>query len=321
MTSWIGMFSLSRAVDDWLSPSSEPHAGNDSVTPASSATSSPFRVGSLAVGGRYRGHTILISCAAGMALVFGGCGSSDDENATASVQVTAPQDGSAVGSDRVTVRGTVTPGDASVQLVGQSAQVGNGVFTGSVPLHRGKNTIDVVASAPGAAPATTTIVVTRRTGGGGGPTTTTTVPIAGPTDCGSGLTAGANTSCPFAENVRAAYNRSGSSVLSVESPVTGQTYRMFCTAGAAHVCTGGNNASVTFGDTRTYSTGNCGGGLSVGPNTTCEFGENVRAAYEQSGSSVVEATSPTTGRTYTMYCTSASPHACTGGNNAAVYFP
>ena len=273
------------------------------------------------MGGRYRGH-ILMSCVAGAALALSGCGSSDDEKSTtASVEVTAPKDGSSVRSDRITVRGTVTPGDASVQIVGQSAQVGNGVFTGSIALHRGKNTIDVVASAPGVAPATTTIVVTRRTGGGAAPTTTTAVPIAGPTDCGSGLTAGANTSCPFAEEVRAAYNRSGSSVLDVESPVTGQTYRMYCTGGATHVCTGGNNASVTFGDTGTYDTGNCGGGLSVGPNTTCGFGENVRSAYEQSGSSVVKATSPTTGRTYTMYCTSASPHTCTGGNDAAVYFP
>jgi hypothetical protein len=317
------MLSPSRAVDESLPPPPEPHAGNDSATTARTVTGSLFRVGSVAVGGRYRGQTILMYCVAGTALALGGCGSSDDEKSTtASVQVTAPKDGSAVRGDRVTVRGTVTPGDASVQIVGQSAQVGNGVFTGSVPLHRGKNTIDVVASAAGTAPATTTIVVTRRTGGGGGTTTTTTaVPIAGPTDCGSGLTAGANTSCAFAENVRAAYNRSGSSVLYVESPVTGQTYRMYCTGGATHVCTGGNNASVTFGDTGTYDTGNCGGGLSVGPNTTCGFGENVRSAYEQSGSSVVSAYSPTTGRNYRMYCTDTSPHACTGGNNAAVYFP
>jgi hypothetical protein len=281
------------------------------------------------VSGRYRGHAILMSCAAGTALALGGCGSSDDEKTTnASVQVSAPTDGTSVRSDRITVRGTVTPSDASVQIVGQSAQVGNGVFTGSVPLHSGKNTIDVVASAPGATPATTTITVTRRTGGGnggggGGQSTTqgTPPPLAGPTDCGGGLTAGANTSCPFAENVRAAYNQTGSGVLDVSSPVTGQTYRMYCTSGSPHVCTGGNNASVYFGDTVGYDTGNCGGGLSVGPNTTCGFAENVRSAYERSGSDVVTAYSPATGRNYTMYCTDTSPHTCTGGNNAAVYFP
>jgi hypothetical protein len=103
--------------------------------------------------------------------------------------------------------------------------------------------------------------------------------------------------------------------------VTGQTYRMYCTAGAAHICTGGNNASVYFGDTSGYNTGNCGGGLSVGPNTSCGFADNVRSAYERSGNSVISAFSPATSRTYTMYCTNTSPHVCTGGNNAAVYFP
>jgi hypothetical protein len=28
-----------------------------------------------------------------------------------------------------------------------------------------------------------------------------------------------------------------------------------------------------------------------------------------------------TNRSYNMYCTGTSPHVCTGGNNAAVYFP
>ncbi|MEA2272047.1 MAG: hypothetical protein QOI98_755, partial [Solirubrobacteraceae bacterium] len=145
--------------------------------------------------------------------------------------------------------------------------------------------------------------------------------LAGARNCGSGVTAGSNTSCPFAENVVKAYTATGSGVLDVGSPVTGQTYRMFCTAGTVHVCTGGNNASVYFGNTSGYSTGNCGGDLSVGPNTSCGFAENVRAAYRQSGSSVVSAFSPATGKTYTMYCTTSSPHVCTGGNDAAVYFP
>jgi hypothetical protein len=263
-----------------------------------------------------------------------GCGSSGSKNtasSAASVHVTAPADGSVVSADRVTVRGTVTPPDAAVQVVGQSAQVGNGVFTTSVALHTGDNSIDVVASAPGSAPATTSITITRRAGtathrrrravrtqqGSAAPTP----PLAGPSNCGGGLTAGAHTSCPFAERVRAAYNQTGSGVLDVTSPVTGQTYRMYCTAGAAHICTGGNNASVYFGDTSGYNTGNCGGGLSVGPNTSCRFADNVRSAYERSGNSVISAFSPATGRTYTMYCTNTSPHVCTGGNNAAVYFP
>jgi hypothetical protein len=31
--------------------------------------------------------------------------------------------------------------------------------------------------------------------------------------------------------------------------------------------------------------------------------------------------SPTTDRTYTMSCSAGTPHVCTGGNNASVYFP
>lgn len=272
------------------------------------------------------------------AVVLSACGSSSPTKTTAagqnvSIRVTAPADGSRVDADRVAIRGTVTPGDATVQVLGQAAQVGNGVFTSSVPLHTGKNTIDVVASAPGVAPATITIAVTR----GGSATkpksssqTTASQPqstvtgapgLAGPHNCGGGLTAGANTSCSFAENVRAAYNQTGSGILDVYSPVTGRTYRMYCTAGSTHVCTGGNNASVYFGDAVAYDTGNCGGGLSVGPGTSCGFAANVRAAYESSGSSVVRAFSPATGSSYTMYCTSSSPHVCTGGNNATVYFP
>jgi hypothetical protein len=74
----------------------------------------------------------------------------------------------------------------------------------------------------------------------------------------------------------------------------------------------------------TSSSGNCGGGLSANQYTTCGFGENVEDAYYAeigSGSGTVEAWSPTTEQTYSMYCTSGAPHECTGGNNAAVFFP
>jgi len=281
-------------------------------------------------------RTIALIVLAVMAAALGACGSSGPKNesaSAASVRVTSPADGSTVTSDRVTVRGTVTPNDATVQVVGQPAQVGNGVFTTSIPLHSGQNTIDVVASAKGATPATTTIRVTRKSAtktttkkssgssSGSGSRRTGGPILAGARNCGSGVTAGSNTSCPFAENVVKAYSATGSGVLDVSSPVTGQTYRMFCTGGVVHVCTGGNNASVYFGNTGNYSTGNCGGDLSVGPNTSCGFAANVRDAYRNSGSDVVQAFSPATGKTYTMYCTTSSPHVCTGGNDAAVYFP
>jgi hypothetical protein len=70
--------------------------------------------------------------------------------------------------------------------------------------------------------------------------------------------------------------------------------------------------------------GNCGGELSVGANTTCPFAENVQAAYFDeigSGSGTVVVYSPVTDTTYEMYCTAGSPHVCTGGNDASVYFP
>ena len=52
---------------------------------------------------------------------------------------------------------------------------------------------------------------------------------------------------------------------------------------------------------------NCGAGLAVGAHTSCAFAENVRAVFEQSGSGLLEVYSPTTGRTYRMYCTSGQP--------------
>jgi hypothetical protein len=68
----------------------------------------------------------------------------------------------------------------------------------------------------------------------------------------------------------------------------------------------------------------CGDSLSVGPNTTCGFAANVETDYFAeigSGSGTVSSYSPTTGRYYSMYCSAGSPHVCTGGNNASVYFP
>jgi hypothetical protein len=68
-------------------------------------------------------------------------------------------------------------------------------------------------------------------------------------DCGSGLYAGPNTSCDFAQNVRDAYYAAPgtTTTVNVYSPVTGQTYAMFCSpAGAGVTCSGGNDASVAW---------------------------------------------------------------------------
>jgi hypothetical protein len=69
-------------------------------------------------------------------------------------------------------------------------------------------------------------------------------------DCGDGVFAGPNTSCPFAKNVHTEYFAvPGDSVeIEVLSPVTGQTYTMACVrTGDKVTCRGGNHAMVTFG--------------------------------------------------------------------------
>lgn len=65
----------------------------------------------------------------------------------------------------------------------------------------------------------------------------------------------------------------------------------------------------------------CGGDLSVGPDTTCAFAENVRSAYENEGPGTHQVYSPVTEKTYAMTCSDGDPVVCTGGNNASVYFP
>lgn len=93
---------------------------------------------------------------------------------------------------------------------------------------------------------------------------------------------------------------------------------------------GGNPNAIPAGagssGTASTATGttSCGGELSVGPNTTCPFAANVRAAYEEevgTGSGAVYAYSPVTKKLYEMLCTAGTPHVCTGGNDASVFFP
>ncbi len=78
---------------------------------------------------------------------------------------------------------------------------------------------------------------------------TTPASTAGTSSCGSGISVGPNTSCPFAVNVKAAYDKAGGGnvLIHVFSPTTGQTYEMACGGtGGTIVCTGGNGASVFF---------------------------------------------------------------------------
>jgi hypothetical protein len=69
-------------------------------------------------------------------------------------------------------------------------------------------------------------------------------------DCGGGVHAGPNTSCAFAINVYQAWLSvpGAAASLDVYSPQTGLTYTMDCRpAGSGYTCTGGNNASVSWG--------------------------------------------------------------------------
>lgn len=84
---------------------------------------------------------------------------------------------------------------------------------------------------------------------------------------------------------------------------------------------GGSAPAPVPGSAPSDATGSCGSEVSVGPNTSCPFALNVAETYYRTGSSVIDVYSPTTGKTYTMTCSSGSPHVCTGGNDASVYFP
>lgn len=74
------------------------------------------------------------------------------------------------------------------------------------------------------------------------------IPVANGTDCGGGVYAGADTSCPFALNVAANYTGAGADY--AFSPVTGLDYTMYCNGGEGALdtvtCTGGDNALVDF---------------------------------------------------------------------------
>jgi hypothetical protein len=77
------------------------------------------------------------------------------------VTVAAPGDQATTRAQTLTVRGSVSPADASVQVLGQPAEVVAGAFTARVPLEPGANVIDLEATAKGHGPALTAVRVTR----------------------------------------------------------------------------------------------------------------------------------------------------------------
>jgi hypothetical protein len=79
------------------------------------------------------------------------------------------------------------------------------------------------------------------------PAPTSAGPSAG-TDCGAELYAGPETTCAFAENVRAEYEYeigSGSGEVTAYSAANDEYYSMYCTA-APHECSGAISATVYF---------------------------------------------------------------------------
>lgn len=85
----------------------------------------------------------------------------------------------------------------------------------------------------------------------------------------------------------------------------------------------GTGTYYTPAPAESVNSGSCGGELSVNSYTSCPFAANVEEAYFSeigSGPGEVVAYSPVTDRTYVMSCTG-SHHECTGGDDAAVYFP
>lgn len=90
----------------------------------------------------------------------------------------------------------------------------------------------------------------QKEGGSAAPpssTSTSAAPAPSGTDCGGGTIAGPETSCGFALETRAEYEReigSGSGGIEAWSQANEQWYGMYCTEGARHECSGAISATV-----------------------------------------------------------------------------
>ena len=122
------------------------------------------------------------------------------------------------------------------------------VITHTVTASPAPTTPKPTTPAPAPAPTHTTYVQAPAAPAPAAPAAPVTDVPAGMTNCGGGVYAGADTSCPFAQSVAADYT--GGDPFSVYSPVTGQSYTMTCTGPGTYedvvTCEGGNNAEVAF---------------------------------------------------------------------------
>jgi hypothetical protein len=92
---------------------------------------------------------LIVLLAAG--LLVSACGETPQPTSEPRVKLKleAPNSGGSTREDHVAVSGSVTPADASVQVMGVDASVSGGQFTADVELQPGGNVIDITASAPG----------------------------------------------------------------------------------------------------------------------------------------------------------------------------
>ncbi|MGO9793938.1 MAG: hypothetical protein ACLP8S_31800 [Solirubrobacteraceae bacterium] len=202
-------------------------------------------------------------CALGVAALLSGCGGSGAVTRTSTilaprvvVKITSPANGASVGSENVTVTGTVDPAGASVNVNGDEAAVNGRTFVRRVSVPAtGQSTIEAIATAPERSPGAAAILVSSAanggSAGGGSAGGGASAPSGGvPTDstsCGGGLSVGPSTGCAFARNVQAAYMGHGAGTYPVYSPVTKRLYAMTCTAATVLVtCQGANSAYVYF---------------------------------------------------------------------------
>jgi PASTA domain/Glucodextranase, domain B len=95
---------------------------------------------------------LILLLAAG--LVLSACGETPRPTTDPRVRVKLDTSNGTTRDDHVAIRGTVTPADAAVQVMGKAARVSAGQFTADIGLRPGANVIDVTATSPGRRPAT-----------------------------------------------------------------------------------------------------------------------------------------------------------------------
>lgn len=100
-----------------------------------------------------------------LAIALGGCGDKDPTaqkpKPPVKLRVSSPSDTALVLGSTVQVSGSVSPGNAQVQVQGRRAQVSGGRFRSEVALQPGPNVIDVAATARNRSAALTAFRVTR----------------------------------------------------------------------------------------------------------------------------------------------------------------